>query len=236
MTKSSDTDISKKDSKKLYFQAVKQSSVLFFFLCLIFFIPSWTLRYWEAWVYIGVFMLMMNLNLIYLLKRDPDLLRRRLKRKEEREPQKWIMKFANLAILMMFTFPSIDNRFAWSNVPLWIVLLADSIIIGTYGFFVWVLRTNSYASHTIEVDKENQKIITTGPYAIVRHPLYLAASILFGLTPLALGSWWGLLGNMLFIPLLITRILDEEKMLIEELEGYEEYMKKTKYRVIPWLF
>lgn len=226
----------KTERKKLYIQSLKKSLFVFGLLGIMFFLPSWSLRYWEAWLYIGIFMIMMNVFLIYLVNKDPELLKRRLKRKEKREPQKRIMTVANVILLLMYLFPSIDNRFNWSKVPTWTILVADFILIGSYGLFIWILRTNSYASHTVEIEKGTQKIITTGPYAIVRHPMYFAVVIMFGITPLALGSWWGLLGIVLFIPLLILRIIDEEKMLIEELEGYDEYMKKTKYRVIPGFF
>ncbi|UYP48298.1 hypothetical protein NEF87_004583 [Candidatus Lokiarchaeum ossiferum] len=226
----------KAEKKNLYIEALKKSLFVFILLGIMFFLPSWSLRYWEAWLYIGTFMIMMNIFLIYLVNKDPDLLKRRLKRKEKREPQKWIITVANVILLLMYLFPSIDNRFNWSKVPTWTIFVADFILIGSYGLFIWILHTNRYASHTVEVEKGTQKLITTGPYAIVRHPMYFAVAIMYGITPLALGSWWGLLGIILFIPLLILRILDEEKMLIEELEGYEEYMKKTKYRVIPGIF
>ena len=160
-------------------------------------------------------------------------LKRRLDRGEKRNKQKWVVGVSNLLFFIIFLIPGFDKRFGWSNVPWWLVILADLIFAMGYLFFFWVLRENSYAARTVQVEKGVQKVITTGPYAIVRHPMYLAVIIMFGITPLALGSYWGLIPLSAIGVLLYFRIIDEEQLLKEELEGYEEYMKQTKYRILP---
>jgi len=134
-----------------------------------------------------------------------------------------------------FIIPGFDVRFGWSNVPWLVVIIADVIVLFAYLFFALVLKTNSYASRIVEVEK-GQKVITTGPYAVVRHPMYLASLILYGFSPLALGSYWAMLLVVLLTALLITRIKGEERELLENLEGYEEYVKKTKYRLVPGIW
>ena len=219
--------------KQLVIKAIGQFSFLFFLLGLCFFLPAWTFNYWEAWLYIGTFVSMMIFFLIHMVRNDPGLLKRRLDKKENRKKQKWVIGVSNLLFLSIFLIPGFDKRYEWSNVPVWLVILADLIFAIGYLFFFWVMRENSYAAHNVKVEKGVQEVITTGPYAIVRHPMYLAVIIMFGITPLALGSYWGLIPIGLIVILLYFRISDEEQLLKEELEGYEEYMKKTKYRIFP---
>ncbi|MHA1474501.1 MAG: methyltransferase family protein [Promethearchaeota archaeon] len=219
--------------KQLVFKAIGRFSFLYVLLGLCFFLPAWTFNYWEAWLYIGTFSSAMIIFLIFLLRKDPALLKRRLETGEKRNKQKWVIRLSNLLFIGIFLIPGFDKRFGWSNVPIWLVVLADLIFAMGYLFFFWVMRENSYAAHNVKVEKGVQKVITTGPYAIVRHPMYLAVIIMFGITPLALGSYWGLIPFGFIIVLLYFRITDEEQLLKEELEGYEDYMKQTKYRIIP---
>ena len=219
--------------KQLVIKAIGQFSFIFFLLGLCFFLPAWTFSYWEAWLYIGTFVSMMIIFLIYMVRKDPALLKRRLDKKEKRIKQKWVVSISNLLFLSIFLIPGFDKRYEWSNVPKWLVILADLIFAMGYLFFFWVMRENSYAAHNVKVEKGVQKVITTGPYAIVRHPMYLAVIIMFGITPLGLGSYWSLIPISVICILLYFRITDEEKLLKEELEGYEEYMKQTKYRILP---
>jgi len=137
--------------------------------------------------------------------------------------------------LLAFILPGFDYRLHWSNVPLTIVAISDVLVLLGYLFIGLVFRTNSYASRIIEVEK-NQKVITTGPYAIVRHPMYLGVFVFYTFSPLALGSYWALIPALLIVPVLFIRIRDEEKELLDNLEGYKEYLVKTKYRLIPGIW
>ncbi len=224
---------SKIDIKKLKKSAIGNFSFLFILLGLLFFLSAGTIFYWEAWLYIISFLIPMILMLRYLFKNDPELLLRRLKRGETKSEQKVVKKLFNLIFLGIFVIPGFDKRFGWSNVYFVIVILADVIFILGYRFFFKVMKENSYASRIIEVETGEQKVITTGPYAIIRHPMYLAVLIIFVSTPLALGSYWALLPVLPMLVLLPIRIKGEEEFLLQELEGYAEYMQETKYRLIP---
>jgi len=219
--------------KLLVLKAIVKFSFIYVLLGLCFFLPVWTFNYWEAWLYIGTFSSAMIIFLIFMIRKDPALLKRRLETGEKRKKQKWVIGLSNLLFLFIFLIPGFDKRFEWSNVPIWLVIFADIIFAMGYLFFFWVMRENSYAAHNVKVEKGVQKVITTGPYAIVRHPMYLAVIIMFGITPLALGSYWGLIPIGLIGVSLYFRITDEEQLLKEELEGYEDYMKQTKYRILP---
>jgi len=204
-------------------------------LLAMFFLPAGTFAYWEAWVYLTVLLIPMFLVLIYLLKNDPELLARRMRMREKETEQKLITKFSYVYFLLAFLLPGFDKRFEWSNVPVAVVIVADILVLLGYGVFFLVLRENRYASRIIEVEQE-QKVISSGPYAIVRHPMYLGVSLMYILSPLALGSYWAMIPSLLIIPLLVARIRNEESVLGRELKGYQEYMQKTKYRLIPGIW
>lgn len=205
------------------------------FLGLIFFLPAGSLLYWEAWIYCGILLIPMLFVLIYLLRKNPGLLERRMRMREKEKPQKALAKLNLLIFLAAFIIPGLDHRFQWSSVPLEVIIVADVFIFLGYMFFVWVLKTNAYASRIIEVES-GQTVITTGPYAFVRHPLYLAATVMFLFSPIALGSWWALLAISPFPVSLVLRILNEEKVLEKQLQGYKEYERKVKYRLIPYIW
>lgn len=202
------------------------------------FIPAGSFNFWQGWVYSIVVFVSLTAIYFYLWKRDPALLERRvevgvLDEKEKR--QKIIQKFAFIVIAIFFLIPALDHRFGWSNVPLSIVILGDILVItGLYLYFL-VLKENTFASATIEITKD-QKVITTGPYSLIRHPMYLGALIVLFGTPLALGSWWGLIVLILYVFVIVMRIYDEEKFLSKNLPGYDEYCKKVRYRLIPLLW
>jgi protein-S-isoprenylcysteine O-methyltransferase Ste14 len=198
----------------------------------VFLLPAGTWAYWEAWVYMAVLFTPMTLVLAYLLARDPDLLERRMRTKEKEAEQGLVIKLGSLLYLLIFLLPGLDRRFGWSDVPVAAVIVADVFFLLGYGLFVLVLRENSYASRVVEVE-EGQRVITTGPYAIVRHPMYVAVILMFVSTPVALGSWWAVLPGLLLIPLLALRIRNEEQVLSRELEGYSGYMQVTRYRLAP---
>ncbi len=207
----------------------------FVVLGLMFFLPAGTIYYWQAWVYMGLMFAVMLLIMGYLWQHDRELLVSRLKMGEKEKPQKLIIKIGSLLFSFTFLIPGFDFRYGWSAVPVVIVILADAIFLAGYYLFFLTLKENSYASRIIEVAKE-QKVIATGPYALVRHPMYSAILLIVGVTPLCLGSYWGLLGVIPVILILALRILNEEKVLAKDLPGYKEYLQKTKYRLMPGIW
>jgi len=205
-------------------------------LAAMFFIPAGTLAYREAWVYLTILVVPMIFVLIYLLKNDPGLLERRMHMREKEAQQKLIVKLTYIPFILAFMLPGFDKRFGWSDVPLGIVIAADVLVVLGYGIIFLVFRENSYASRIVEVEQE-QTVIQSGPYAIVRHPMYVGVIILYTLTPLALGSWWAAIPIVLVvIPAIVARIFDEERLLIKGLKGYLEYVEKVRYRLIPGIW
>jgi len=213
-----------------------------FFLVLVLavalFLPAWTLNYWQAWVFLAVFFVSVLAITLYLMKKDPGLLERRVEAgpaAETERSQQIIQAFASLAFIVMFVLPALDHRFAWSTVPLVVVIVGDILVaFGLYSVFL-VFKENTYTSAVIAVGAE-QKIITTGPYAVVRHPMYTGAFIMLFGVPLALGSWWGLFPIVPMILVIIWRMLEEEKFLVKNLAGYTEYRNKVKYRLVPFIW
>jgi protein-S-isoprenylcysteine O-methyltransferase Ste14 len=201
----------------------------------IFFIPAGTLRYWEAWVWLGILFIPMFLAFMYLIKKFPEIIERRMQMREKEKPQKLIITISIFTSLIAFIIPGLDHRFGWSNVSTSVVVIADLCVLAGYLFFFRVLRENAYASRIIEV-AEDQPVIQTGPYAVVRHPMYVAVLVMYGLSPLALGSWWAMLAMIPLPVTLIFRILNEEKVLIQDLPGYQEYTQKVRYRLIPYIW
>jgi len=200
-----------------------------------FFLPAGSIKFWEAWVYMGILFTPMIFVLIYLLKKDPELLERRMKIKEKEEPQKVFVKLSILVFFIAFIIPGFDYRFEWSEVPFIVIIIADLFIFIGYLLFFLVLKENTYASRIIEVEK-GQKVISTGPYAIIRHPMYVAVLMMYILSPLALGSYWAVLAILPLPVLVIFRIKSEEKILIDKLSEYREYTQKVKYRLIPYIW
>lgn len=207
-------------------------------LGLFLFVPAGSLNFWQAWVYSIVFFVSSATITFYIWKNDPALLERRSEIgvvEEKEKTQKIIQGFAYIGFILILVIPALDHRFSWSNVPFFIVILGDILVIaGLYLYFL-VLKENTFASATIEITTD-QKVITTGPYSLVRHPMYLGALIMLFGTPLALGSWWGLIIVVLYVFALVTRIRDEEKFLSKNLPGYDEYRQKVQYRLIPLLW
>ena len=236
MDKQEKKNVNDNDVKELKKTVIGKYSFIFLLLGLCFFLPAGTVLYWEAWLYISSIMLPILLVLRYLFKNDLEVLRRRMETGEQRKPQRLIKMFANSMILGIFLIPGFDRRYDWSSVPTWLVITADLVFIGGYYLFFLVLKENSFASRIVKVEKDIQKVITTGPYSKVRHPMYSAIFVMFGFTPLALGSYWALLSAFAMMLVVVFRIRDEEEMLIKELDGYAEYMKKTKYRIIPGIW
>lgn len=197
--------------------------------------PAGTFDYWQAWAWAAALFIPMLISFIYLAKRDPALLERRSRLTETRTTQKWIIGLSSIYFIIIFILPGFDKRFGWSSVPVWVVLLADLGVLAGYGLYIWVLRTNSFASRVIEVE-QGQKVISTGPYALVRHPMYLGMILLMIATPLALGSYWAFVPSLALIPILAARAKNEEELLVNELQGYREYTQKTRYRIFPGIW
>ncbi len=198
----------------------------------LFFLPAGTLDYWQAWAWLATLFIPMGISLVYLLKIDPKLLERRTRTNETRPEQRRIIMASVVYLLIIFILPGFDVRNGWSNVPAWLCLAADGIVLASYILYVLVLRANTYASRVIEVE-QGQQVISSGPYALVRHPMYLSMILMMTASPLALGSYWAMLPSVLFILLLAARAKNEEELLQKELQGYNEYMQKTRYRLFP---
>jgi protein-S-isoprenylcysteine O-methyltransferase Ste14 len=197
-----------------------------------------TLRYAEAWAFLGIFFGASLAVTLDLMKRDPKLLARRVKAgptAEVRPRQRLLQGLASSAFLAILAVPALDHRFGWSHVPVPVVIAGDALV--ALGFLVVfrVFRENSYASATIEVGVE-QKVVDTGPYALVRHPMYAGALVLLTGIPLSLGSFWGLLVLVPFAAVIALRLLDEEAALLQQLPGYEAYRGKTRHRLIPFIW
>ncbi len=212
--------------------------VLFLVMAALLFLPAGTTRYWQAWGYLTVFCGASLLITLYLAKNDPALLKRRLSGgpwAEKERAQKIIMVFTSIGFIALIVVPALDFRLGWSSVPPSLVVAGTILVaIGYYIIFL-VYKENTYGSATIEV-AQGQKVIATGPYSVVRHPMYSGALFYLIGTPLALGSWWGLVPFMAMLPFLIWRIFDEEAFLVSNLPGYAEYRHRMRYRLAPGLW
>lgn len=202
---------------------------------LVLFLPAGTPAYWQAWMYLLSLLIPAGLVLSYFYRNAPDFLERRMNFKERSQTQKRIVGIGDLIILLVFLLPGFDRRWGWSQVPAGLSIAAQAGVLLGYALIIRVFLENRYASRVVEVTDE-QKVISSGPYAVVRHPMYTATILFYGLTPLALGSYWAMIPAALFIPVLVLRILDEEALLRRELPGYSEYTRKVRYRLIPWVW
>lgn len=201
----------------------------------LFFLPAGTLNYWQAWVWLATLFIPMGISLVYLVRMDPALLERRTRTNEMRPEQRRIIMASTVYLLVIFILPGFDVRYGWSNVPAWLCLAADGVVLASYLLYLLVLKINTFASRIVEVE-EGQQVITSGPYALVRHPMYLAMILMMTASPLALGSYWAMIPSILFILLLAARAKNEEELLQKELKGYNEYMQKTRYRLFPGIW
>lgn len=225
----SNNPLSKSQLLKLVFSRL---IVAFPVLMAMLFLTAGTFSYWEAWVYLAVLIIPMSFALVYLVNHSPELLERRMRLKEKEPAQKLIIVIAFFCFFFAFLLPGLDQRFGWSQVPATVVIAADGVVLLGYGIVFLVFRVNPYASRVVEVEP-GQKVISSGPYAVVRHPMYLGDSLMFFLSPLALGSYWAMIPALGIELLLVARIKDEERVLMRDLEEYPEYMQKTVYRLIP---
>jgi protein-S-isoprenylcysteine O-methyltransferase Ste14 len=210
-------------------------AVLAIVIGLLLFVPAWTVHYWQAWVYLSLFTGTSILTTLYLIRHDPALLERRMRAgptAEKRPAQRGIMLCTSIGFIALLVVPALDFRFGWSAVPLGGVVVGDVLVVtGFYGISL-VYRENTFTSATIEVVKD-QQVISTGPYAIVRHPMYASASLYLLGTPLALGSYWGLVVLGAMLPFLLWRLFDEERFLAKNLPGYTAYQQRVRHRLVP---
>src|SRR5499427_8791627 len=207
-------------------------------MALLLFVPAGTAHYWQAWMYLFLFIGASALTTLFLMKRDPALLERRMSAgpiAEKRPAQKIIMLFTSLGFSALLVVPALDHRYGWTTVPPIVVAVGDALVIIGCLFIARVYRENTFTSATIQV-VESQRVISTGPYAIVRHPMYASALLYLVGTPLALGSCWGLVPLAIVVPFLIWRLLDEEHLLVQELPGYTAYQTRVRHRLIPGLW
>lgn len=199
------------------------------------FLPAWTFAYPNAWLFIALLFVPMTLMGVLLFAKTPALLEKRLNNKEKEKTQQGVIALSGLLFPIGFIVSALDFRFAWSRVPLWLVILSSVLFLLGYGLYAEVMRENAYLSRTVEV-QEGQKVISTGLYGIVRHPMYLATLLMFLPLPLILGSFWGLIIFAFYPMIIVIRIFNEEKVLCKGLEGYSNYQKKVKYRLLPFIW
>jgi len=229
------SEITTDNRRSLIIKLLTRFSLVPLFIGLFTLLPAGTFNYWQVYLYFSILVVPMIFVLFYFLKRDPKFLERRTKGTEKVKEQKLIQLINLPVFIAAFIIPGLDRRFGWSDVPFGVIIITDIVILLGYMIIFRVFRENSYASRIIEIDKE-QKVISTGLYSIVRHPMYLGVLIMYLPTPLALGSYWGLIPMALLPATLVFRILNEEKILSEKLNGYNDYCRKTKYRLIPYIW
>jgi len=230
--KGAPSDLDRKSFRRM---VISRFALAFIALGFMFFLPAWSFNYWQAWAYILILLVPMIFIVRYLYKYDPDLLKRRLRMRERQKTQKLVQAAVWPLFLLAFVIPGFDYRLHWSNAPAGVIIVSEVVVLLSYLFIGLVFKSNRYASRIIEVEK-GQKVITTGPYSIVRHPMYLGVCIFWTFSPLALGSYWAVLPALFIIPVLVVRIRGEEKELLENLEGYREYVMKTKHRLLPGIW
>ena len=222
-------------NKQLFFRAITKFLGGFVVLALLVFLPAWTLRYWQGWLLLAILFVPMLVVGAVLMKRSPALLEKRLNAKEEQSEQKAVLALSGVMFLAAFVLAGLNYHFGWFVLPAWVSIAAAVVFLGGYALYAEVMRENAYLSRTVEV-QEDQKVIDTGLYGVVRHPMYLSTLLLFLSMPLVLGSLFSLGVMLFYIPLIAMRIKNEEQVLLEGLPGYADYRKKVKYKVIPFLW
>lgn len=199
------------------------------------FLPAGSFHYGGAWLFMGLlFIPMLFLGIVLFLK-APHLLEKRISAKESEKTQKGVVALSGLLFALGFLVAGLDYRFGWSRVPLWVVIISSLLLLISYAMYAEVMRENAYLSRTVEVQKD-QKVVDTGLYGIVRHPMYAVTVWLFFSIPLVLGSFWSLLCFAPYLAVIVIRIINEEKVLEQGLVGYAEYKKRVKYRLFPWIW
>lgn len=220
---------------KFFFNALEKYVMGMLFVALLVFWPAGSLQFWNGWLFMGILFIPMFFLGVVLLWKAPELLKKRLNAKEKMSDQQGVVAVSGLMFLAGFIVAGLDYRFGWSVMPKWVVIAATVIFLISYGLYGEVMRENEYLSRTIEV-QVGQKVIDTGLYGIVRHPMYMVTMWLFLSIPLVLGSWYALILFVAYPAVIAVRIRGEEKLLEAELAGYKEYKKKVKYRMIPFIW
>ena len=220
---------------KLFFQAIAKVLLGILIVGALLFIPAGSLQYYQAWLFMGILFVPMLIAGFVMMIKSPELLKKRLNNKEEQSEQKLVIFLSGIMFLAAFIIAGLNFRFSWLMFPGWVSFVASAVFLFAYVLYAEVMRENEYLSRTVEV-QENQKVVDTGLYGIVRHPMYMATVLLFLAMPLVLGSVISFFIMLFYIPIIIMRIKNEEKVLEEGLDGYSEYKKKVKYRLIPFIW
>lgn len=222
-------------TSKLLTQALIKFLVGVIVMGVLLFVPAGSFHYWQGWLLMGILFVSMFIAGLILMVKNPELLQKRLNAKEDQKEQKFVVALSGLLFVTAFVIAGLNWRYQWLMLPNWVVWSASVLFLLSYLMYAEVLRENTYLSRTVEV-QENQKVIDTGLYGVVRHPMYTATTLLFLMMPLVLGSLYSFLIMLLYIPLIAKRIQNEETVLEVGLEGYKEYKLKVKYRLIPFLW
>jgi len=220
------------DQSTLTKMVVSRYVMAFVAIAAIIFLPAWSLRYWQGWLYMAILFIPMLFVMVYMLRNAPDLLERRLRMRERETQQKKIIALSYIPFFAAYILPGFDVRLGWSNVPAWVSIAAALVVLAGYAIVFLVFRENQYASRVVEVEKE-QSVISSGPYGVVRHPMYVGMILLYVFSPLVLGSYWAMIPALFILPVIVARILNEEKVLARDLNGYPEYMRNVRYRLVP---
>ena len=220
---------------KLFFEAIIKFTCGLLLVGLLIFLPAGTLAYTEGWLLMGLLFGPMLIAGFVMLFCSPDFLKKRLDAKEKQAAQKGVLAFSGLMFIGGFVVAGLDHRFDWSRMPAWVTVAASVVFLICYALYAEVMRENAYLSRTIKVE-EGQKVVDTGLYGIVRHPMYAVTVWLFLMIPLILGSWYALIVFAFYPAIIIVRLTDEEKLLTCELPGYADYKKKVKYRLFPFVW
>ncbi len=220
---------------KLFFQAIVKVLVGILLIAALLFIPAGSLSYYQGWLFMGILFVPMLIAGFVMMFKSPDLLRKRLNNKEEQSEQKLVIALSGVMFLAVFIVAGLNFRFGWLVLPLWASYIASAVFLFAYVLYAEVMRENEYLSRTVEV-QENQKVVDTGLYGIVRHPMYMSTVLLFLAMPIVLGSVISFAIMLFYIPIIVMRIKNEEKVLGEGLEGYTEYKQKVRYRLIPFIW
>jgi protein-S-isoprenylcysteine O-methyltransferase Ste14 len=228
------------EPKSLRARAVQRLGVTLLVLGWLLFLPAGSLHFWQAWVFLALLAVFWIAFFVDLIRRDPRLMERRLQNRETEPQQKLFQKLFSLIVFAGFILPGLDFRFGWSRewlrpVPLALVIAAQVFVVAGYTLVFWVMRTNTFAASTIQVEAEH-KVIATGPYAFVRHPMYTGMAMTMLGTPPALGSYIALPVFALIVPVLVYRLIHEERVLRRDLPGYAEYCQRIRFRLVPWLW
>ena len=223
------------NNEHLFIQALGKIFLGVILMGVLIFVPAWSLHYWQGWLLMGILFVPMFVAGLILLWKNPELLQKRLNAKEQEAEQKTVVRLSGLLFTLAFVAAGLNWRFGWCVLPDWAVWAAAGLFLASYLLYAEVLRENTYLSRTIEV-QENQKVIDTGLYGVVRHPMYMATTVLFLAMPLVLASPVSFLILLGYIPVIAKRIKNEEEVLEQGLEGYSEYKKKVRYRMIPLIW